>query len=239
MPLGQWLKAMCALSAPFWAPGVATLSVPMLPFIAGQASIDPNVPPIGVGSPRRAAISRLPSVNPSTRRSACTVAIKISPEHNISCRIDCLHWITGECQAEAFSAIDRIEEHDDFSPISRSSREPTRVGGLGSGMVISKESNLSGIVNCSGLHIKIGPTNRRRIGNLDVPFIDLVGANDDAAARDATAHDGTEGNLIGIIDIGHRTNGNRTFRPGSRSSQCQARKTFRLPARDRRGQPPL
>ena len=70
VPLGQWLKTMCALSAPFWAPGVATLSVPILPFIAGQASIDPNVPPIGVGSPRRAAINRLPSVNPSTRRSA-------------------------------------------------------------------------------------------------------------------------------------------------------------------------
>ena len=69
VPLGQWLKAICALSAPFWAPGVATLSVPMLPFIAGQASIDPNVPPIGVGSPRRAAINKLPSVNPSTRRS--------------------------------------------------------------------------------------------------------------------------------------------------------------------------
>src|SRR2546423_14903973 len=59
---------MCALSAPFLAPGVATLSVPMLPFIAGQASIDPNVPPIGVGSPRRAAISKVPSVNPNTRR---------------------------------------------------------------------------------------------------------------------------------------------------------------------------
>ena len=58
VPLGQWLKAMCALSAPFWAPGVATLSVPMLPFMAGQASIDPKVPPIGVGSPRRAAINK-------------------------------------------------------------------------------------------------------------------------------------------------------------------------------------
>src|SRR5881394_3569493 len=50
VPLGQWLKAMCALSAPFWAPGVATLSVPILPFTAGQASIDPNVPPIGAAS---------------------------------------------------------------------------------------------------------------------------------------------------------------------------------------------
>ena len=69
VPLGQWLKAMCALRAPFWAPGVATLSVPTLPFIAGQASIDPKVPPIGVGSPRRAAINKLPSVNPRTRRS--------------------------------------------------------------------------------------------------------------------------------------------------------------------------
>ena len=69
VPLGQWLKTICALSAPFWAPGVATLSVPMLPFIAGQASIDPNVPPIGVGSPRRAAINKLPSVKLRTRRS--------------------------------------------------------------------------------------------------------------------------------------------------------------------------
>ena len=78
VPLGQWLKAMCALSAPFWAPGVATLSVPMLPFIAGQASIDPKVPPIGVGSPRRAAISRLPSVNPSTRRSALPLLSRLA-----------------------------------------------------------------------------------------------------------------------------------------------------------------
>ena len=69
VPLGQRLKAICALSAPFCAPGVATLSVPMFPLMAGQASIDPNVPPMGVGSPRRAAINRLPSVNPSTRRS--------------------------------------------------------------------------------------------------------------------------------------------------------------------------
>ena len=76
-------------------------------------------------------------------------------------------------------------------------------------MVIGKESNLSGIVNCSGLHIKVGPTDWRRIGHLNVPFINLVGANDDAAARDATAHDGTEGNLIRIIDIRYRTNGDR------------------------------
>src|SRR5205823_2979945 len=76
--LGQWLEAMCALSAPFWAPGVATLSVPMLPFIAGQASIDPKVPPIGVGSPRRAAISRLPSANPSTRRSALPLLSRLA-----------------------------------------------------------------------------------------------------------------------------------------------------------------
>src|SRR5262245_28823335 len=60
---------MCALSAPFWAPGVAGLTVPIFPLTAGHASIVPNVPPIGVGSPRRAAINRLPSVNPSTRRS--------------------------------------------------------------------------------------------------------------------------------------------------------------------------
>ena len=76
-------------------------------------------------------------------------------------------------------------------------------------MVISKESNLSGIVNCSGLHIKVGPTNRRRIGDLDVPFIDLAGANDDATLGDATAHDRAEGNLIRIIDIRYRTNGDR------------------------------
>ena len=70
VPLGQWLKTIWALSAPFCAPGVATLIVPMFASTAGQASIEPNVPPIGVGSPRRAAINRLPSVNPRTSRSA-------------------------------------------------------------------------------------------------------------------------------------------------------------------------
>ena len=59
------------------------------------------------------------------------------------------------------------------------------------------------------MHIKIGSTDRRRIRHLDVPFINLVGANDDAAAGDATANDRAEGNLIGIIDIGYRTNGDR------------------------------
>jgi len=124
------------------------------------------------------------------------IAIEISPEHDISCRVDCLHWITGECQAEAFSTVDRIEEHDDFAPISRSSREPTRVERLGSRPVIRKKGDLSGIVNCSGLHIEIGSTDRRGIRNLDVPFIDLACANDDAAFRDTTAHDGAERNLI-------------------------------------------
>ena len=84
---------------------------------------------------------------PKHKAVARTVAIKISPEHDIPCRIDCLHWIARECQAKALPAVDRIEEHDDFSPVFRSSREPTRVSGIGSRMVISKEGNLSGIVN--------------------------------------------------------------------------------------------
>jgi hypothetical protein len=46
VPLGQWFKTICALSAPFWAPGVATLIVPMFASTAGQASIDPYVPPM-------------------------------------------------------------------------------------------------------------------------------------------------------------------------------------------------
>ena len=107
------------------------------------------------------------------------------------------------------SVIDGIEEHDHFSPISRCSSEPTRVGSLRSGMVIGKESNLSGVVNGSGLHIKVGPTNRRRIRHLDVSFIDLAGANNDATLGDATAHHGAEGNLIRIIDIGNRTKGDK------------------------------
>jgi hypothetical protein len=77
----------------------------------------------------------------------CTVAIKIRPEHDVSCRIDCLHWVARERQAKALSAVDRIEEHDDFAPIPRSSREPTGIDSFGSRMVIGKEGNLSGIVN--------------------------------------------------------------------------------------------
>src|SRR5215475_3674606 len=69
---------MCALSAPFWAPGVDGLTVPMLPLIAGQESIEPKVPPIGVGSPRRAAINRLPSVNPRTSRSAVPLLSRLA-----------------------------------------------------------------------------------------------------------------------------------------------------------------
>ena len=75
------------------------------------------------------------------------IAIKISPEHYIALRIDCLHRIARECQAEALSAVDRIEEHDDFAPISRSSREPAGIDSIWSRMVIGKEGNLSGIVN--------------------------------------------------------------------------------------------
>ena len=91
VPLGQWLKAMCALRAPFWAPGVATFSVPMLPFIAGQASIDPNVPPIGVGSPRRAAINKLPSVNPRTRRSDVPLLSRLAQNTTFpAASIDCI-----------------------------------------------------------------------------------------------------------------------------------------------------
>lgn len=70
---------------------------------------------------------------PKHKAVGCPVAIKISPEHYISCRIDCLHWVTRERQAEALSAVDKIEEHDDFAPVSRSSREPTGlvVSGVG------------------------------------------------------------------------------------------------------------
>ena len=84
---------------------------------------------------------------PKHKAVGCPVAIKISPEHYISCRIDCLHWVARECQAKALSTVDRIEEHDDFAPISRSSCEPTGIDSLWSRMVIGKEGNLSGIVN--------------------------------------------------------------------------------------------
>ena len=84
---------------------------------------------------------------PKHKAVGCTVAIEIGPEHNVPCRIDCLHRITGECQTETFTTINGIEEHDDFPPISRRSCEPTRVEGIGGGTVVRKESNLSGVVN--------------------------------------------------------------------------------------------
>jgi hypothetical protein len=77
----------------------------------------------------------------------CPVAIKISPEHDISRRIDCLHRVARERQAEALSTVDRIEKHDDFAPVSRSSCEPTGIGSLWSRMVIGKEGNLSRVIN--------------------------------------------------------------------------------------------
>jgi hypothetical protein len=84
---------------------------------------------------------------PKHKAVGCAIAIEIGPEHDISCGIDCLHRITGECQAKAFAAIDGIEENDYFPPISRRSCEPTRVESLGSGTVVRKESNLSSVVN--------------------------------------------------------------------------------------------
>lgn len=111
----------------------------------------------GVHRPKRAADRCRITAARSDQKSAvsqskyktvrCTVTIKIGPEHDVPCRIDCLHWITGKRQAKALAAIDRIEEHDNFPPVSRSSREPSRVGCIGSRMVISKEGNLSGVVN--------------------------------------------------------------------------------------------
>src|SRR4029453_15993031 len=68
--------------------------------------------------------------------------------------------------------------------------------------------NLSGVINGSGLHIKVGPANRSDIRHLDIPFIDLTRANDYAPLRDATTHNGTESDLTRIIDIRHRTNRN-------------------------------
>ena len=58
---------------------------------------------------------------PEHKTVGCTVAIKIRPEHDVACRIDCLHRISGKCQAEALAAIDRIENTTTFLPISRSS----------------------------------------------------------------------------------------------------------------------
>jgi hypothetical protein len=75
------------------------------------------------------------------------VAIKISPEHYITSCIDGLHRVTRERQAEALSAVYRIEEHDDFAPVSRSSCEPTGIDSVWSRMVIGEECNLSGVIN--------------------------------------------------------------------------------------------
>ena len=64
---------------------------------------------------------------PEHKAVGCPVAIKISPEDYVSRRIDRLHWVARERQAKALSAIDRIKEHDNLAPISRSSREPTGI----------------------------------------------------------------------------------------------------------------
>ena len=106
-------------------------------------------------------------------------------------------------------------------------------------MVIGKEGNLSGVVDRSGLHVKVGPTDGSRIRDLDVPFIDLSRANDYAALGDATTHNGTESDLTRIIDIRHRAN--RDIRPvlEARSSQFQGKKMFHLQERDRQRQPLL
>src|SRR4030095_9083957 len=87
------------------------------------------------GSDQQIAVSQ-PKHQPVSR----TVTIKIRPEDHVPRRVDGLQGITGECQAQALAAIDRIEENDDFSPSSRSSREPTRANGIGRGIVIGKES---------------------------------------------------------------------------------------------------
>jgi hypothetical protein len=83
-------------------------------------------------------------------------------------------------------------------------------------MVIGKEGNLSGVINRSGLHIKVRPANGSRIRDLDVPFIDLSRANDYAALRDATTHNGSESDLARNIDIGQRAN--RDIRPVLKAS---------------------
>jgi hypothetical protein len=89
---------------------------------------------IAVGQPKHKAVG-------------CPVAIKISPEHYISRRIDCLHWVAREREAKALSAIDRIKEDDYFAPVSRSSCEPTGIDSIWSRMVIGKEGNLSRVIN--------------------------------------------------------------------------------------------
>jgi hypothetical protein len=104
------------------------------------------------------------------------------------------------------STIDRIKEDDYFAPVSRSSCEPTGIDSIWSRTVIGKEGNLPGVINRSGLHIKVGPANGSGIRDLDVPFIGLAGANDYTALCDTTTHNGAESDLTRIIDIGHRTN---------------------------------
>jgi hypothetical protein len=75
------------------------------------------------------------------------VAIKTSPEHNVPGLINCLHGIARERQAKALPAVDRIEEHNDLSPASRAACKPTGIESVGSRTVISKEGDLSRIVN--------------------------------------------------------------------------------------------
>jgi len=84
---------------------------------------------------------------PKHKAVGCPIAIKISPEHHISCRIDCLHWVTRERQPKALSTVNRIKEDDYFAPVSRSSCEPTGIDSLWSRMIIGKEGNLSRVVN--------------------------------------------------------------------------------------------
>src|SRR5262245_53178186 len=91
-------------------------------------------------------------------------------------------------------------------------------------MIVSKESNLSGIVNCGSLHIEVGPADWCRIRHLNIPFIDLVGANDNAATRDATAHDGAEGNLIRIIDVRYGTKRDKRSVLEAKTLNAKARK---------------
>src|SRR5262249_6257345 len=126
---------------------------------------------------------------PEHKSVGCPVAIKISPENYVTRCVDCLHWIARERQAKALSAVDRIEKHDDFTPISRSSREPTGISIFWTRMVIGKEGNLSGVVDRRGLHVKVGPANGSRIRDLDVPLVDLAGTNDDAAFGNSSGHD--------------------------------------------------
>jgi hypothetical protein len=84
---------------------------------------------------------------PEHKAVGCPVAIKIGPEDYVSRCINCLHWIARVRQTKALSAIDRIEEHDHFAPISRSSRKPTRINSIWSRMIIGKEGNLSGAID--------------------------------------------------------------------------------------------